>query len=232
MTKDGDEHGGHTVEVSTALFLDGTQYLERVECLAGVHYGGGVGETGEISHHHAEAVIQRDWKADAVCGADAGGLPDLQPVIQQVVVRESYALGKAGGTAGELNVVRIVALHGNRSHRAGTCALTARKEVAVGEVTVLLELIQHNDMAQVGQTLGADRHPTARPFGYERSDHVEIAARFEMRRCDERFAGRGPKHVFEFENSIGWININQDQPGLCGGELDYGPLRAVGGPDP
>src|ERR1700688_376447 len=150
MTKDRNEHGGYPVEVGAALFLDGTQYLERVECLAGVHHGGGVCETGEISHHHAEAMIQRDREADADCRADAGGLPDVQPVIQQVVVGECYSLRKPGRTAGELNVARIVALHGNRSHRVGTCALTARKEVAVGEVTVLLELIQHNDMSQVG----------------------------------------------------------------------------------
>src|ERR1700722_10421671 len=132
MTEDRDEHGGYAVEVSAALFLDGTQYLERVECLAGVHHGGGVSETGEISHYHAEAVIQRNWKADAVCRADPGSLPDLQPIIQQIVVGERYSLRKPGRTAGELNVARIVALHGNRSHRVGTCALTARKDVAVG----------------------------------------------------------------------------------------------------
>src|ERR1700688_2808674 len=143
MTKDRNEHGGYPVEVGAALFLDGTQDLERVECLAGVHHGGGVGETGEISHYHAEAVIQRYREAHTVRRADAGGLPDLQPIIQQVVVGERYSLRKPGRTAGELDVARIVALH--HSHRVGTCALTARKEVAVGEVTVLLELIQHND---------------------------------------------------------------------------------------
>src|SRR5258708_7871130 len=232
MTKDRDEHGGHTVEVGAALFLDGTQNLERIERLAWVHHGGGVGQTGEISHHHAKAVIQRDWEADTVRRADAGSLPDLQPVIQQVVVREGDSLGKAGGTAGELNVAWIVALDRYRSYRVGTCELTARNEVAVGEVAVVLELIQHNDMAQVGETLAADGHLTARPFRYERGDHVEVVAGFEMRRSDKRFAGRGSKHVLEFENPVGWINVDQDQTGLCGGELDYSPLRAVGGPDP
>jgi hypothetical protein len=38
--------------------------------------------------------------------------------------------------------------------------------------------------------------------------------------------------MLELENPVGWINIDQDQPGLRGGELDYGPLSAVGGPDP
>jgi hypothetical protein len=53
-----------------------------------------------------------------------------------------------------------------------------------------------------------------------------------VRRCDKRLAGRGPKHVLEFENPVGRINIDQDQTGLRGGELDYGPLSTVGGPDP
>jgi hypothetical protein len=114
----------------------------------------------------------------------------------------------------------------------GTRALTARKKVAVGEVAVVLELIQHNDMAQVGQTLAGDGQFPARQSGYERGDHVEVTAGFEVRRCDKRLAGRGPKHMLELENPVGWINIDQDQPGLRGGELDYGPLSAVGGPDP
>lgn len=52
-----------------------------------------------------------------------------------------------------------------------------------------------------------------------------------MRRGDKRLAARGAKHVLEFEHPVGGVDVDQDQAGFCGGELNYDPLCAVGGPN-
>src|SRR5258708_38920991 len=67
MTKDRDEHGGHTVEVGAALFLDCAQNIERIECLAWEQPGGGWDQTAEISHRATKAGTLSDWEADTYC---------------------------------------------------------------------------------------------------------------------------------------------------------------------
>ena len=68
-----------------------------VEALAGIDHRGAVRHAGQIAQHHAEAVVERHRDAQAVVLGEAHRLADEEAVVEDVVVRQRRALGRAGG---------------------------------------------------------------------------------------------------------------------------------------
>ena len=65
---------------------------------------------GEVAEHHAEAVIEGHWNADAVALAVFERLADEEAVVEDVVMGQRRALRKASGAGCVLDVDRVVEL--------------------------------------------------------------------------------------------------------------------------
>src|SRR5262249_20510194 len=52
-----------------------------------------------------------------------------------------------------------------------------------------------------------------------------------MRRCDESDASGLVECVFQLGHAIGWVDVDEDQPGLCRSELGDDPFGVVWRPD-
>ena len=66
-----------------------------VEALARKHHRRAVREAGEVAEHHAEAVVQRHRNAEPVALGQPHRLADEVAVVDDVVVRERRAFGRA-----------------------------------------------------------------------------------------------------------------------------------------
>ena len=110
MIEFGDEHRRHAVERGAFFLRDGLQRRQRIKALAGIDHGGAERDGREIAHHHAKAVIERHRNADAVVLGQAHRAADEIAVVEDVVVGQRHALGRAGGAAGELDIDGIVEL--------------------------------------------------------------------------------------------------------------------------
>ena len=93
-----------------ALLGNRFERCQRIEAFAGEHHAGAVGDGGEIAQHHAEAVIERHRNAQTIFGRQPHRLADEEAIVENIMVRQRRALGKAGGARGELNVDRLVEL--------------------------------------------------------------------------------------------------------------------------
>ena len=54
-------------------------------------------DTGKISHHHAEAVVERNRDQQTIAVPEAHAQTDEVGVVENIAVRQRRALGKAGG---------------------------------------------------------------------------------------------------------------------------------------
>ena len=68
-------------------------------------------------------------------------------------------------------------------------------------------------------------------LGRQLAQHAEIVAGLEPRRGDQRRAAGLVQRVFEFGQPIGRVDVDEDQPGLGGGELGHDPFGVVRRPD-
>jgi hypothetical protein len=229
-----DEHRRHPVKRGTAFRLDGLQGGERGETLARIDHRRAVRQAAEIADHHAKAMVERHRDANPVAVGEFHRLGDEKAVVEDVVVREGRALRKAGGARGELDVDRVVELQfvgqrGEASALGGT-----------GERRNIIEA-QHAGHALHAD---ADREPQGRQprrgqlarsgirqLRREVAQHPDVVAGLEAGRGDQRGAAGFVKRVFELGDAIGRVNIDQDQPGLGGGELRDGPFGVVRRPD-
>src|SRR5579862_5997878 len=91
-----------------AFGLNGAQNLKRIERFAWINHGCSMAEASEITHDHAETMIEWDRDAHSVAETDAGGVTDLNPVVEQIVMGQRYALWKPSRAACKLNVHSIV----------------------------------------------------------------------------------------------------------------------------
>ncbi|KAI3475675.1 hypothetical protein L1887_62893 [Cichorium endivia] len=101
---------GTPIQHRGALLGHRLQGAQRLEGRAGIDHGAAVGHATEIAHHHAETVVQRHRDHHAVLFAQPQTLADHVAVVEDVVVAQRRALGKAGGTRGVLDVDRVVEL--------------------------------------------------------------------------------------------------------------------------
>ena len=101
---------GHAVQAGASLGLHRLQRRHGIESFGRAHHAGAVGDAGEVAQHHAEAMIIGHRNAQAIVGREAHGLADEIAVVQDVVVGQRRALGRAGGSRGELDVDRVVEL--------------------------------------------------------------------------------------------------------------------------
>ncbi len=223
MIELGDEHGGHAIERRAALLGDGLQGRQRIEGLGRIDHRRAVGQAAQIAHHHAEAVIERHGNAEPVFGRELQPLAHEVAVVQDIVVAERGALGKARGARGELDVDRVVELQLRRQlgeTRLLGVAARRRNIVEVQHARCLLSA-EPDDVLQVRQLLRL----------HEILDDLEIVRGLERGRQDQRFALDLVHRVFEFGAPVGRIDVDQHEPRLGGRELRQGPFRRVGRPD-
>src|SRR5689334_22875486 len=108
MFEFGDEHRRYAMQRRTAFGGDGFQRLDRIESVVRENRRRTMADTGEIAHHHAEAVIERNGNAEPVLLAEAHAFADDAAIVENIEVTERGALRHAGRAAGELDVDRIV----------------------------------------------------------------------------------------------------------------------------
>ena len=68
-------------------------------------------------------------------------------------------------------------------------------------------------------------------LGRELAQHADIVRGLEALGEDQRLAADLVERVFELGDPIGRIDVDQNEPGLGGGELGEHPLAVVGRPD-
>ncbi len=161
-------------------------------------------------------------------------LADEEAVVEDVVVGQGGTLGKPGGAAGELDVDRIVELQS---------AGKRREPVMLGRAG---EAVNRVEPQRARHILGTDRDHQAqfgqprrlqpagrrrRQFGRQFAEHRQIVAGLEPRRGDQCRATRLVQRVVELGHAVGRVDVDEDQPGLGGGELGHHPFGVVRRPD-
>ena len=229
-----DEHGRHAVQAGATLLGDGFKRRQRVEAFAGEYHAGAVSDGSEIAEHHAEAMIERHRDAQAIFRRQLHRLADEEAVVENVVMRQRRAFGKAGGPRRELDVDRLVELQlrrklGDARRFRGAAARHHFREAQSAGVPVVAEQHDRTQRRQPRRFKFARRRMAK--LGRELAQHADIVRRLELLGENERFAADFVERVFELGNAIGRIDIDQDQAGFGGGELREHPFAGVGRPD-
>ena len=68
-------------------------------------------------------------------------------------------------------------------------------------------------------------------LGRQLAQHADIVRGLEALGENQRLAADFVERVFQLGGAIGRIDVDQDQPGLGGGELGQHPFRIIGRPD-
>ena len=135
-------------------------------------HAGAVGDGAEVAHDHAEAVVEGHRDADAVLLGVAAELADEEAVVEDVVVRERRALGRAGGAARVLDVDRLVEVE------LGPLDLVRRA------AQQLVDLVaEEEDVLELGQVVA------------HLGDHRAVVGALELGRGDQRLAARLAQRV-------------------------------------
>ena len=144
------------------------------------------------------------------------------------------AFGGAGGAAGELDVDGIVELQLRRQLRKLPAMAVAAHAEHVGEAqeAALFVVADADQRGQLRQALGLQFAGSAAvDFRRQLAQHADIVAGLERIRGDQRLAADLVERIVELGESIGRIDVDQDQSGLGGGELRDHPLGIVRRPD-
>src|SRR5689334_14206255 len=107
MAQLSDEHGGHAIQCRAALLFDRSERRLRIEPGRGVYDRRAAGYAGQIAHHHAETMIERNGYADAVADRELLSAADERTVVENIAMRKRRAFRLTGGAARELDVDRI-----------------------------------------------------------------------------------------------------------------------------
>ena len=168
----------------------------------------------EVPHRHAEAVVKGHGDAHAVGVGVAAELADEEPVVQDVVVAERGALREARRPRRVLDVDRVVGRQrGRHLGQARRIRFRPGQVVPVGRP-------DDRHLEQLGAS------------GPYLGDHGLIVRRLERRRRHEVPDARLVQHELELVGPVGRVDRDEDGADGRGGELQQGPLGAVGGPDP
>ncbi len=214
VVKHGDEHRRHPVQAGGTFGGAGLERRLRVERLGRVDHAGTVIGGGQIAHHHPEAVIQRDGDADPIRLGVAQQRGDEIRIVEDVVMGERRALGKARGAAGVLDVDRVIEVelvHPGPELVVSRRALRQRLPVIGTE---------EDGTLQRGQ-VGADR-----------LDHRDEVRSLQLGGGKQPPAARLPQRVLELVGAVCRVDVDQDQAQLGGGVLDQCPLAPIRRPHP
>ena len=85
----GNEHGGDAMQCRTALLRHSRQRRRRVKGLARKYRGRTVGDARQVTHHHAEAVVQGHRNAQSVVLRQAHAIADELAVVEDIEMGES-----------------------------------------------------------------------------------------------------------------------------------------------
>jgi hypothetical protein len=230
----GDEHGGHAVERGAALGLHRLEGRERVEALAGVDHGAAMGQRREVADDHAEAVVERHRDADTVRLGQPQSAADEVAVVEDIVMRQRHALGRAGGAAGKLDVHRVVELElACEFAQLSTLGLAAPgRHLVEGDRPWRRRSTDLDHGAQLRQPRRGElaRHRGGK-LRREGIDHPDVVAGLERGRRHQGCAAGLVEGELQLGKTIGRVDRHQDQPGPCGGELRQRPFGAVERPD-
>ena len=145
------------------------------------------------------------------------------------------SLWKSGGAAGELNIDRIIELQGGRE---ADDALVVDFLGQTGDFVEAVEALRRlaaglNHAGKMWQALAIQRpRRTSVHFRRQLAQHRHIVAGLELGRQDQRLGGHLVERIFKLGDSIGRVDIDQDQACLGGGVLGDHPFRVVRRPDP
>ena len=162
------------------------------------------------------------------------GIADEAAVVDHVVVAEFSALGRAGGSAGVLDVDGVV---GPEAGFAGT-QLGGRDALALGEH---FAPAQHaggriasdvDDLAEIGQVFGLQlARDRGVELGSKLAQGIDVVAVAEGVLHHKSLAAGLLEDKSQFVGAEAEIEVDEHDAGLGGGELHQHPLRDVGGPD-
>ncbi len=180
-------------------------------------------------------MVERYRNAQPVLLGKVHGLPDEIAIVDDIEVGERGALGHAGGAARELDVDRIIRLQevGKALELRLLTRPTQGWNVAEPVHAGLGRFVERDQGFQVwqrgrGQVTGS----TLCKFRRKGAQHAEIITALERAGSDERRALDLVQRIFQLSQTVGRIDVDQDEPGLGRGELCDHPLEHVGRPDP
>ena len=169
------------------------------------------------------------------CLGEAHAVGDDPGVVDDVVVGQRRALGRAGGAGGELDVDRIVGVEGAR-HRFEAQRLRRTPElphVAEPEHSRPGVVAHRNHDPQVRQP-GRREPPGLAVFELRRqsANHVEVSGGLESFGRDQRPASDRVQGVLQLARPVGRVDVDEHRAEPGGGELGQDPFEPVGRPDP
>ncbi len=235
LIEHGDEHGRHAVQRSGFLFGDGVQGQQRIEGVTGVNHGAAVGDTTQIAHHHAEAVVQRHRNDQAIGGAQAKAFTDHVTVVENIVVTEGRAFGKPGGSGGVLDVHRLVEMQAVLALVQLLDRHPGRQiaQLRPGQETDGWLRIKADDAAQRRQAITLQlANGLLRQFRHQALQHGVVIGGLERPGTDQPLAAGLLQHVFQFGTAVGGVDVDQDHADFRTGDLTDAPLSAIRSPDP
>src|SRR5438105_7416586 len=159
-------------------------------------------------------MIKGHGDADAVVLAVAQALSDEEAVVDEVVVRQRCALGKAGRAGGVLNVDRVVELE-----RTFALAQLSLGNTVAGAEEGAPVLVEAEDVAQF-------RAARTNVFEHRLVDVLPEAAAVEQD-ADARLL----QGILQFGRLVSRVDVDEDDAGAGGGVLDDDPLITIGRPD-
>ena len=149
-------------------------------------------------------------------------------------MRQRRAFGKAGGARGELDVDRLVELQLRGKLGEPLCFLrgAARKDFGEAKRAGMPAVAKQHDRPQRRQPCRFNfSGRRVAELGREFPQHADIVRSLESFGENERLTADFVERIFQLGDAIGGIDIDQDEPGLGGGELGEHPFRVVGRPD-
>ena len=179
-------------------------------------------------------MIQRHRNADAVLFGQAHGAADEIAVVENIVVRQRHALGRARGAAGELDIDGIVELQrfGQFRQRLAMPRAAHPRHVLECDRAGRWRPADLDHRAQLRQPR---RVQFARrrfgELGQQRVQHLHVVRGLERGRGHDRGAADLGQREFEFAEAIGRIDGDEDDAGFRGGKLRQRPFRPVERPD-
>ena len=179
-------------------------------------------------------MIERHWNTEPVIGGQLDRAGDEIGVVDDVVVGQRRALRRAGGARGELDIDGIAGLQRRRNPVETFMLVPAahRQHVAEIEHAGRCIVAHADDDAEARQPRRLEPAGLAhRELRRQRLDHLEVVRRFEAHRADQRAAADLPERIFELDQAIGGIDVDQHQADAGGRELRHQPFPAVRRPD-